>query len=151
MLRIIWNDVLLNIFTNYLTHFAFSSHLSSEEKAISRGIRVLIEEHLYKFLILGNYISGNQVKFPNMHRIKIIRWIFIFIYLFLALFKTFYLIIWFQTKFEYNKLGKPLNKGEVQRICIEDLQAVSSILSNKHFFGGEHGPNDLDCTVFAFM
>ena len=42
--------------------FLLSLHLSPEDKAVSRGIRVLIEEHLYKFFISENYISESQVK-----------------------------------------------------------------------------------------
>lgn len=44
-----------------------------------------------------------------------------------------------------------VNTGDIQRACIEDLQAVSTILSDKDFIVGDHGPTDLDSTVFAFM
>ena len=36
-------------------------------------------------------------------------------------------------------------------MSIEDLQAISSILSNKDFIVGDRGPTDVDCALFAFV
>ena len=38
--------------------YSVSLHLTSEEKAISRCTRVLVEEHLFKLLAGQNYVSN---------------------------------------------------------------------------------------------
>ena len=43
------------------------------------------------------------------------------------------------------------NKGDLQRMGIEDLQSISSYLGSKTYMLGGDKPSDLDAVVFGFM
>ena len=118
------------------------SSLSPKEKAVSRSLRVLMEDHLYWVIVIDRYVNEKGLHlhrdfFPaspklafEVYRRRAVRKL---------------------TGQAYGQGLLRLGKGAVQKQGIEDLEALSTFLGTKTYLMGGDRPSEVDCVLFGFI
>ena len=125
----------------------FRNSLTAKDKAISRSMRILMEDHLYWIIMVERYVHHEARHLKDLVR-KLnsndsIHSVIFERYRRMAAKKM-------ATQTNCQGLGRH-SKGDLQRMGIEDLQAVSSFLGSKTYILGGDKPSDLDAVLFGFM
>jgi hypothetical protein len=120
--------------------------LSAKDKAVARSMRILLEDHLYWILMVERYVEHEARHLKDLvsrlHNHDAVHAAMFERYRRMAVSKM-------ATQTYCQGLGRH-GKGDLQRMGIEDLQAVSSFLGSKTFVLGGDKPSDLDAVLFGF-
>ena len=123
-----------------------SEHLSTEEKAISRGLRAIMEDHLYFVVAMNRWVFGDRkhvkaTAFGNLQDMGIPKLLEGFIVNRLG------------KSFKRQAVGQGMGKhteAEIQDMGKKDLRALSDYLGTKEYLFGDK-PVETDCVLFGFM
>eukprot|EP00092_Neocalanus_flemingeri_P041832 GFUD01045563.1.p1 GENE.GFUD01045563.1~~GFUD01045563.1.p1 ORF type:complete len:289 (+),score=100.67 GFUD01045563.1:119-985(+) len=119
------------------------SHLTEEEEASARAMRIMIEEHLYWGVAVHRWVHDGGEFLENFNSI-------------------FGPVPAFIQKRILKQVGQMVNgqarsaglgrhsRLEMEQMCCKDLVAVSTLLGTKPYMMGEK-PSLVDCTVFGFV
>lgn len=123
------------------------SHLTPKEKAVSRSLRVLLEDHFYWVFVMDRYMN-QQGRYLD----QVYSWVDTNSVLSRIQFEIYRRRA--VRKLTSQALGQGLARcgpGDVQKIGIADLEAISALLGSKSFVMGGEKPTTLDCTLFGFV
>eukprot|EP00095_Tigriopus_kingsejongensis_P008135 maker-scaffold1462_size40154-snap-gene-0.10 protein:Tk08135 transcript:maker-scaffold1462_size40154-snap-gene-0.10-mRNA-1 annotation:"gst-n-metaxin-like protein" len=123
------------------------SHLAPKEKAVARSMRILLEDHFYWVFIMDRYMN-QQARYMD----QVYAWVDTKSLLSRAQFEIYRRKV--VKKLSSQAFGQGLvrlGRGAVQKMGIEDLEAISALLGTKSYVMGGDKPTLLDCTLFGFV
>ena len=120
-----------------------SSHLTSEEKAIARGMRAILEDHLYFCLVMERWAFTNLDYIINE--------------VFGALPVPGFVAKLFLKRVKPKVIAQAKGQGigrhskeEIRQLGIQNLKALSDFLGEKPYLMGNQ-PTEVDCVLFGFI
>lgn len=116
----------------------FSAHLTAEERAISRALRIMLEDHFYWVGVLNRWVYSKGSNLPD-----IVEFPF-------ALRVMIPFICKDLKKQAYCQGMGRHTKTEVLEMGLKDLRAMSAYLGQKSFFMGDK-PTEADCAIFGSL
>lgn len=118
-----------------------SSDLSTEQRCVSRALRITMEEHLYWVIVIDRYVyeQGKHLHgfFPSSPPLPFE------VYRRRAVKKL--------TAQAHGQGLLRLGRGAVQKAGIEDFEALSTFLGTKKYLMGGDRPTEVDCVLFGFV
>jgi len=125
----------------YLMMYILSANLSPKEKIVSRGLRIMLEDHYYWSFVIERYVVQGahyvrnfcSARFPTEEAFEKYR---------LSAVKKL-------TQQCHNQGMLRTGTGNAQKNGIEDLEALSTFLGNKTYILGGDQPSELDCVLFG--
>jgi len=122
-----------------------NSHLAPKEKSVSRSFRLMLEDHFHWCLFADRWVNRDG---RDMHK------------LYGAIEGLgssgcpFHMMSGTLHRMKGQAYGQGvarLGRGSVQKMGIEDLEAISTFLGAKSFVMGGEKPSEIDAVLFAFV
>lgn len=120
-----------------------SAHLSAEEKAISRGLRAILEDNLYFCAVMDRWVFGDINHIRNNVFGQRIKPNFLEGFIMGQVSKRL------KKQAEGQGIGRH-SKKEIYTLAKKNLKALSDYLGTKEYLFGDK-PVDTDCVLFAFV
>ena len=136
------------VLCNHYLKFLFYRHNQNpKDKAIARSMRILMEDHLYWVLMVERYVHHEARHLKDLvrrlHKNEKVHSLIFERYRQMAVKKM-------SIQTYCQGLGRH-TKGDLQRMGIEDLTAISSFLGSKTYILGGDKPSELDAVLFGFV